>query len=161
MNKKIAGLLNTQMQKEFESAYMYLFFASYFDDNGLTGFANWYKKQAKEEQSHALKFYDYLHETNQHIVFSQISAPEYNLENIMQILTLTLEHEEYITNLINAIYQEAEETHDFRTKNFLDWFIGEQREEEVQSHMLIDKYSLFCSGKDSLFALDKELGKRN
>lgn len=161
MNKKIAGLLNIQMQKEFESAYMYLFFASYFDANGLLGFASWFKEQAKEEQNHALKFYDYLHETNQHIVFTQINAPEYKLENTMQILNLTLEHEEYVTELINTIYLEAEAAHDFRTKDFLDWFISEQREEEAQSHMLIDKYSMFCSSGGALYLLDKELGKRS
>ena len=44
LNEKVASLLNEQINKEFYSAYLYLEFSAYFEDEGLDGFANWYKE---------------------------------------------------------------------------------------------------------------------
>ena len=44
--EKVAQLLNTQINKEFYSAYFYLDFANYYENEGLKGFANWYEIQA-------------------------------------------------------------------------------------------------------------------
>ena len=54
LNEKVASLLNEQINKEFYSAYLYLEFSAYFEDEGLDGFANWYKVQAQEERDHAM-----------------------------------------------------------------------------------------------------------
>ncbi|MFR0902346.1 MAG: ferritin-like domain-containing protein [Anaerovoracaceae bacterium] len=51
MNKKVAELLNDQINKEFYSAYLYLEFANYYDSIGLDGFENWYRIQAQEERT--------------------------------------------------------------------------------------------------------------
>ena len=48
LNEKVASLLNEQINKEFYSAYLYLEFSAYFEDEGLDGFANLYKVQAQE-----------------------------------------------------------------------------------------------------------------
>lgn len=36
LNKKIADMLNEQVNKELYSAYLYLDFANYYEDEGLT-----------------------------------------------------------------------------------------------------------------------------
>ena len=54
LNKKIADMLNEQVNKELYSAYLYLDFANYYEDEGLDGFAHWYEIQAQEERDHAL-----------------------------------------------------------------------------------------------------------
>ena len=41
MEKKVYELLNDQINKEFYSAYLYLSFADYYEEEGLSGFANW------------------------------------------------------------------------------------------------------------------------
>ena len=41
LNKKVADLLNEQINKELYSAYLYLDMNNYFDKRGLNGFANW------------------------------------------------------------------------------------------------------------------------
>ena len=48
LNEKVASLLNEQINKEFYSAYLYLEFSAYFEDEGLDGFANWYKVQDRK-----------------------------------------------------------------------------------------------------------------
>lgn len=46
LNEKIAQLLNTQINKEFYSAYLYLCFANFYMERDLKGFANWFQVQA-------------------------------------------------------------------------------------------------------------------
>ena len=60
LSKKVADLLNTQVNKEFYSAYLYLDFANFYKNKALDGFANWYQIQAKEEMDHALLMMQYL-----------------------------------------------------------------------------------------------------
>ena len=60
LNESVRKAINDQVTKEWYSAYLYLDFANYFDDEGLDGFANWYKVQAKEEASHAELIMNYL-----------------------------------------------------------------------------------------------------
>ena len=40
MDKKVYELLNDQINKELYSAYLYMDFANYYEEEGLTGFAN-------------------------------------------------------------------------------------------------------------------------
>lgn len=71
-----------------------------------------------------------------------------------------LEHEEYVTSLINNIYAAAYEVKDFRTMQFLDWFIKEQGEEETNANDLITKMEMFGSDPKSLYMLNSELKAR-
>ena len=50
LNEKVSQLLNDQVNKEFYSAYLYLQFSNFYVEQGLAGFANWYKVQAQEER---------------------------------------------------------------------------------------------------------------
>ena len=74
--------------------------------------------------------------------------------------THLLAHEEYVTSLINAICAAAHEVNDFRTLQFLDWFIKEQGEEETNATDLITKMELFGSDPKSLYMLNSELAAR-
>ena len=65
LNKKVVSLLNTQITKEFYSAYLYLDFSNYYEIHGLAGFASWFKIQAKEELDHGLIFSKYLHDNEE------------------------------------------------------------------------------------------------
>lgn len=160
MSTLLSSMLNTQIQKEFESAYIYLGFAAFFDRKGLPGFSGWYKIQAKEEESHAMKIYDFLCKINQPVELLPIAAPKEKPETISQVLAKALEHEEYVTNLISTIYFQAEKEKELFAKNFLEWFISEQLEEEQNAKELIGKYEIFGSTPEGLYALDKELGHR-
>ena len=74
--------------------------------------------------------------------------------------TWRLEHERYVTSLIHAIYDAAYEVRDFRTMQFLDWFVKEQGEEEKNAEDLIKKMELFGSDPKGLYLLDSELAAR-
>ena len=160
LNAKVSELLNQQINKEFYSAYLYLDFANYYDSLGLDGFANWYTIQAQEERDHAMLFYQYLHNNNEKVTLTAIDAPDKVFTDKKQPLAAGLEHEMYVTSLINDIYAAAYEVKDFRTMQFLDWFVKEQGEEETNAQDLIDKMDLYGDDARSLYLLNQELAAR-
>ena len=160
MNAKVHELLNQQINKEFYSAYLYLDFSNYFEDVGLDGFANWYMIQAQEERDHAMLFYQYLQNENQKVTLEAIAKPDKVFTCHMDVLKAGLEHEQYVTSLIHDIYSAAYDVKDFRTMQFLDWFVKEQGEEETNANDLITKMELFGFDPKSLYMLNQELAAR-
>ena len=160
MDQKVAYLLNDQINKEFYSAYLYLDMANFYSRKGLDGFANWYEIQAKEEQDHAMLKYQYLHNNDVEVTLEAIAKPDKVFSTLMDPLKVGLEHEKYVTSLINNIYSAAVAVNDFRTTQFLDWFIKEQGEEEKNSTDLITKMELFGDDARSLYMLNSELAGR-
>ena len=160
MTTKVKELLNEQINKEFYSAYLYLDFSNYFKDKGLDGFANWYMIQAQEERDHAMLFYTYLQNESEKVTLEAIDKPDKVFLQHIDVLKAGLEHEKYVTSLINDIYGAAYEVRDFRTMQFLDWFVKEQGEEETNATDLITKMELFGSDPRGLDLLNQELGAR-
>ncbi len=160
LDKKVAELLNTQVNKEFYSAYLYLDFSNYYVEKGLDGFANWYKVQAQEERDHAMLFLQYLQNNGCSVTLDAIDKPDKVFEGYDGPLHAGYEHEQYVTALIHTIYDAAHEAKDYRTMQFLDWFVKEQGEEETNAENLIKKYELFGSDAKALYMLDNELAAR-
>lgn len=160
LDKKVVELLNQQINKEFYSAYLYLDFSNYYYDQGLDGFGNWYKIQAQEERDHAMLFIQYLQNNGEQIVLDAIDKPGIELTSAKTVLAEGLKHEQYVTSLIHAIYDAAYSVKDFRTMQFLDWFVKEQGEEETNADNLVKKFELFGDDPKSLYMLDNELGAR-
>ena len=160
LNQSVAQLLNAQITAEFYYAYLYLDFSSYFQETGLDGFANWYQVQAQEERDHAMLFYQYLHNNSAKVALEAVAKPERKAADTMGILKAGLEHEIYVTSLIHNLYDAAQQSKDFRTLQFLDWFVKEQGEEEKNAEDLIQKMELFGSEAKGLYMLNSELAAR-
>ena len=160
LEKKVANLLNTQINKEFYSAYLYLDFANYYEEAGLSGFANWYQVQAQEERDHAMLFLKYLQNNGEKVTLEAIDKPDQTFSDNLAPLKAGLAHEQYVTSLIHTIYDAAYTARDFRTMQFLDWFVKEQGEEEKNAEDLIKKMELFGSDPKGLYLFDQELSGR-
>ena len=160
LDKKIADLLNEQVNKEFYSAYLYLDFANYYADEGLDGFANWYQVQAQEERDHAMMMRRYLIDNGVRVTFSKISKPDKTYKKHSDALEFGLEHEQFVTASIAEIYAAANELKDFKTMQFLDWFVKEQGEAETNAEELIKTIKLSGSEAKGLYMLNQELAAR-
>ena len=160
LNDNVKKLLNEQVNKELYSAYLYLDLSNYFESRGLNGFANWYYVQAQEERDHAMLLYRYLHKNNEKVALEAIAQPDKKLDSDMGVLKAGLEHEIYVTSLINDIYSAAQSAKDYRTMQLLDWFVKEQSEEEDNANNLIAKMELFGSTPNGLYMLNNELAAR-
>ena len=145
LNKKVSDLLNEQINKELYSGYLYLDMNNYFDKRGLAG---------------AMLIYKYMQNNDCPIVLNAIAKPDKKFKKDMDVLKAGLEHEEYVTASIHAIYDAAYKVKDFRTMQFLDWFVKEQGEEETNARDMITKMELFGSDPKSLYMLNQELAAR-
>ena len=160
LDRKVVELLNQQVNKEFYSAYLYLDFSNYFYDKELNGFGNWYKIQAQEERDHAMLFWQYLQNNSERIELDAIAKPDVDLTDNRAVLVAGLNHERYVTSLIHAIYEAAYDVRDFRTMQFLDWFVKEQGEEENNADGLVKKFEMYGADPRSLYMLDSEMAAR-
>ena len=160
INEKVENILNSQINKEFYSAYLYLAMSAYFDEIGLFGFSNWTKVQAKEEMDNGMILFDYIIERDGKVKLEQIDAPERDFHNPLQVFEKILDHEKFVTDSINCVASLSEDECDLATRHFINWYISEQVEEEANARDIITKLNMFGDEKASLYHLDKELGNR-
>lgn len=102
----------------------------------------------------------YLQNNGEKVVLETVDKPDIPLGDAKGVLEEGLKHERYVTNLIHNIYDAAYSVKDFRTMQFLDWFVKEQGEEEKSAEDLIKRFELFGEDAKSLYMLDSELGTR-
>ena len=160
INTKVEEILNEQINKEFYSAYLYLAMSAHFDEIGLRGFCHWTKVQAREEVDHGMIIFDYLIARNGNINLKQIEAPQADFQDPLQIFEKIYEHEKSVTSSIECVAYMSEDECDMATRNFIDWYIAEQVEEEATVFEIIKKLQMFGSDKTILYHMDKELAQR-
>lgn len=102
----------------------------------------------------------YLLNNGETVTFNAVAKPDKTYKSFLDPLKFGMEHEQYVTGLINNIYDAANKVNDFRTTQFLDWFVKEQGEEEKNADDLIKKFELFGSDAKGLYMLDNELKTR-
>ena len=160
LNKKLEEALNAQINAEFWSAYLYLSMSSDMSDKGMAGVANWFAIQFKEEQDHAMKFFNYVISRGGKVTLKPIEKVDTEWKSPLAAFEQTLQHEEKVTSLINDLYALAEQEKDYATQSMLKWFIDEQVEEEENAKAIIDTLKLIGDNRYGLYQLDKELATR-
>ncbi len=160
LNPKVQDAINEQINAELYSAYLYLSMAQYFEAEGLAGFANWFKIQFQEEQAHATIFMNYVNQRGGRVMLKAIDAVPTTWDSPMEVFRATLEHEQKVTALINSLYTLAMQEEDYATRDRLNWFVGEQVEEEDNCRALIDKLRLIGDNGMGLYMLNTELAAR-
>ena len=160
LSEKMVKSLNYQINRELYSAYLYLSMASYADSEGLSGFANWFKIQAKEEEYHAEKMYNYVNQQGRRVVLEAIEQPQTDFTSMVGLFEQTLKHEKVVTSLINGLVKLAREENDYATESFLQWYVTEQVEEEANPAEMIQKLKYVGKDGRGLLMLDKELAAR-
>ena len=103
LEETVARLINEQIVHELYSAYLYLDFAGYYEDEGLKGFANWYQVQAQEERDHAMLFRSYLLNNGCRPRLAAIPCPDKDYPDFSAPLEKGLEHERLVPRLIHTI----------------------------------------------------------
>jgi ferritin len=160
LKDKIQKALNTQMNFELSSSYLYLAMAAYFESENLSGFAHWMKVQSGEEYGHAMKIYSYINQRNGKVNLNKIEAPKSEWKGAAEVFTETLKHEQSVTKAIDELVDLSVTEKDHATNAFLQWFVTEQVEEEATAMSILDKIKLVGDNKNGLFLLDRELGMR-
>jgi len=76
LKEKAREAINSQVNAELYSSYLYLSMAAYFESINLRGFANWMKVQAQEELVHAAKFFAYVNAGGGRVLLRAAAATE-------------------------------------------------------------------------------------
>lgn len=160
ISKKAAKAINTQINREFYSAFLYLAMASDAMDKGFKGAANWFNIQFKEEQEHALKFVHYMQEQGAKVELGAMEKPKGEWADLLAMFKDAQAHEKKVTAWLCEIMTLAVEEKDYATQNLLKWFIDEQVEEEANAVDVIWMLEMSAGSKGALFMADKQLGKR-
>jgi ferritin len=160
LGKTVEEALNRQINRELYSAYLYLAMSAYFETANLKGFAKWMRIQAKEEQSHAFKFYDYVIARGGKASLLPIEAPKAKWASAGKVFEDVYAHEQKVTGMINALVDLAIKEKDHATFEMLQWFVKEQVEEEEHASEILAKIKSIGDVPGHLFYLDHEMGKR-
>lgn len=160
LTDKMQDALNKQVNAEFYSAFLYLGLSAFFEDLELKGFAHWMRMQYAEEEIHALKLLDFIHERDGQVQLAAIDAPDFDVDSPLAAFELTLAHERKVTGLINDLVYISNGERDYATHNFLQWFVSEQVEEEANVNEVLQQLKLVGGDSTGLFMLDRDMAAR-
>jgi ferritin len=160
LSDKMQAELNTQVNAELYSSYLYVSMSACFESINLPGFAAWMRAQAQEEVIHAVKIFDYVVERGGRALLQPIDGPQTEWDSPLAAFQAAYAHEQKVTGLINDLVSLAEEEKDYATRSFLQWFVDEQVEEEASADAVVQKLLLVKDAPGGLFMLDGELGQR-
>ena len=160
ISKTMEKALNTQVNRELYSAYLYLAMSSYFETVNMKGFARWMRVQAKEEQEHAMKFFDHLLERGGTVSLKTLETPAEKWSSNLEAFKEVLAHEEMISTSINNLYEIALKEKDYPAQVMLQWFINEQVEEEKNANDILAQLGMIDAHGTAVLMLDKQLAKR-
>jgi ferritin len=160
LKENILKALNSQLNAELYSAYLYLSMEAYFESIDLSGCANWMRAQAQEELTHAMKLYGYIVQRGERVTLSTIDGPQVEWDSPVAVFEHVYKHEQKVTGLINDLVDLSVSESDHATSNFLQWFVAEQVEEEESASSVLQRMKLAENSKSGLFMLDSELGQR-
>ncbi len=161
LSKTLLDELNNQIKFEFYSSYLYLAMSAHFDEANWYGFASWMKKQAAEEQEHAMKFLSYVHDRGGAVVLQAIDQPPSQFGTPTEIFAEVLKHEQFVTGRINLLYDLAVKDNDYASQNTLNWFVNEQVEEEKTAGQILDWLKMAGNSPNALFQINNMLASRS
>ena len=94
INEKLQKEFNVQINKELYSEYLYLAMKTYFMEQNLMGFVNWFDVQVQEEHTHAIGMFNYLNERGGKIELLPIDKPVFEGKTPLEIFEEVLKHEQ-------------------------------------------------------------------
>jgi ferritin len=156
ISQKLHDAINSQINAELWSAYLYLAMSLDAESKGYKGFANWFYVQFQEEQAHARIFMNYLNSRDAKVELLPIAEVPSTWDSILDMYKQTLQHEKKVTALINNLAYIAREDNDFASINRLTWFIDEQVEEEESARDMIAALEAVDGNKYGVYMIDKE-----
>jgi len=160
LSRKMESALNGQLNAELFSSYLYLSMAAYFASTNMAGMAKWMRAQAKEEELHAMKFFDFIADRKARVKLTAIDTPESEWASPLAAFEATYAHEQKVTGMIGELVKLAKEEGDGATGIFLQWFVSEQVEEEKSADDIVQKLKAIEDAAPALLMLDGVLGRR-
>lgn len=159
INLDVMDMLNEQIIKEAHASASYLAMASWCDQRSLNGSAALFYEQSKEETEHQLKIFHFVNDNGGAANSPEIVTIQHDFNSLKEIYEIALEQEIAVTQSIHAIVKKCRKVDDYRTENFLQWFIEEQMEEEKKMRDILDLFDLMDGSPLSIKLIDERVNK--
>jgi ferritin len=156
-SSQIEELLNDQVSLESSASAHYLSMASWCESKKLNGAAAFFYAQSEEERMHMLKVFKYINEMGGRAIVPSIKVAETEFTDIKQVVELSLQNEKKVTASVHQLCETSRDTKDYGTLNFLQFYVDEQREEEVLFGDILDRIELIGMEGQGLYYIDKEM----
>lgn len=160
LKPEIQAALNKQIAQEQSAGQEYLAMTTYFEGNSLRGFAKYMRKQAGEENEHAMRLFDHVVDRGGQVTLEAIPKPPADFGSTRAVFEAALARERANTASIHEIYALATELRDYATQTMLHWFIDEQVEEEAWCEEALSLLDMVGDNKSGLLMLDKRYGEK-
>jgi len=160
LNTELEAALNAQLGGELYSSHLYLSMSAYCESANMPGAAHWFRMQADEERTHAMRFFEHLVDRGGRVVLGTIEAPPTEFSSLLDAFERALEAERNVTAAIDRLASMAIDQGDHAAQAFLQWFVTAQVEEEKQADEVVQTLRAIGDNPATLFMLDRELGAR-
>lgn len=160
MNTTILDALNRQIQREFESAFLYLSLSTTLNEHSMPGAGHWMRAQYHEECGHALRLISYLEKRRASVRLPSLTCSPCEWTSSLDFFQKALEHERFITSQINELVTLCRQERDYATLCLLFEYVREQVEEESSVEEIVDAFTLCGENAEALMRLDTHLGMR-
>ncbi|CAA0151663.1 ferritin [Tenacibaculum maritimum] len=157
LSKTIEKALNEQIRIEAESSQVYLAMASWAENLGFEGIAQFMYAHSDEERQHMLKLVKFVNERGGHAIVSELSAPPTEFGSFKDMFQELFNHEIMVSKSINELVHITLEERDYATHNFLQWYVSEQIEEEALARNILDKINLIGDDKSGFYLFDNDI----
>jgi ferritin len=157
LSKQIEEALNNQLKTEALSSHYYLAMASWAENKGYPGIAQFMYQHSDEERMHMLKLVKYINERGGVALIPALEQPTSPYDNITQMFESLLGHEVAVTQSINEVVHICLQEKDYSTHNFMQWYVAEQLEEEALAREIMDRLRLIGNDKGGMYMFDRDI----
>jgi ferritin len=160
LNPEMAAALNGQFRQELAASHGYLGMAAHFEAQNLKGFAQFMRRQADEERTHAIRIFDYLAARGSNIQVDALPSVTSEYGSTLEAFEAAYEREKENTKSINEAYALATKLQDYASQTMLHWFIDEQVEEEDWCDEAVELLKIAGDDPGALLQLDARYGSK-
>ena len=105
-----------------------------------------------------MKFVTFLSGQGVKPVIPSTKQPSQSFKSLESICKIALKNEQAVSKSIQKIAEMALKQKDFATRNFIQWFVDEQIEEEQKFETILQKFDLLGRDKLAIYEINKLLG---
>tara|TARA_B100000809_G_C15140046_1_gene532711 strand:+ start:4249 stop:4746 length:498 start_codon:yes stop_codon:yes gene_type:complete len=157
MIAQIQDLLNDQIKYEASASMQYLAMASWADNAGFSGVADFFYAQSEEEKAHMSKLVKFVNERGGKVTIPALEKPLDEFESLNSLFVYFLKSEMFVTEQINKVIYECLQHKDYNVHNFMQWYVTEQLEEESIARALLDKLTIIGDDKTGHYLFDRDI----
>lgn len=158
MKPNLATAFNAQANRELATSLLMRSLHYWADVQHHPGFAEFFDRQAEEEEGHAKSFYKHLADRDVTPAVGPVALLPNDFPDLVTVAKYLYDHERENTKAIHALYALAIEEKDYAAQVFLQPFVSEQVEEEAWTdRLLVQVRRASCAGGQ--FSLDRHVVK--